>query len=376
MSSLHEELPWSKPPLIVSAPMGGFAGPDLAIAVSREGGVGLLGTIPPASSAGQWLDEVDQKLTSNPITFSNTPSNDLAYLPIGAGFLVSFLELEDVLDVLRERKQAGKKPPAVFWLFAAKEPAVKAYSSWAEGLRGLYKGTGYVPSIWIQVGGGPSNVLRIAKSAARPDVIVVQGSDAGGHGIERGASLIGTLPETCNLLQESGLESKPHILASGGIVDARGALAALSLGAEGVIMGTRFLASPETIAHDEYRERIVKAKDGAQNTIRAKVFDELKGPNVWPVEYDGRALVSESWRDMHERGLPIDTIRDGHAEAVKGSHGGYSIDSDRAAIWAGTGVGLVNEVRSAGDLVTDIRNGIFGEVQRLQKNMAAMMSKL
>lgn len=375
MPPLHEKLSWTKPPLIVSAPMGGIAGPDLAIAVSRAGGVGLLGNVPPASSAGKWLDEVDEKLASEPVQFSNSNSDELTFLPVGVGFLVSFLKLSDVTGMLVQRKQAGRKSPAMFWLFAAKEPALETYTSWAQELRGIYKGEEHVPSIWIQVGGGPQNVVQIAKSV-QPDVVVVQGSDAGGHGIERGASLLGTLPETMDLLHRSGFQSIPHVLASGGIADARGALAALSLGAEGVIMGTRFLASPETLMHDEYRKRILAAKDGAQSTIRAKVFDELKGPSIWPVEYDGRALVSESWRDMHERGVSIETIREGHAQAVKGGHGGYSIDSDRAAIWAGTGVGLVNDIRSAGEIVEVTRDAIFQEATRLQNRLNSMNGKL
>ena len=76
------------------------------------------------------------------------------------------------------------------------------------------------------------------------------------------------------------------------------AAAALLLGADGVVLGTRFLAAEEIVLpHEEYRKRIIDTSDGPRNTVRAKVFDELRGPNIWPAPYDGRALVSASYND-------------------------------------------------------------------------------
>ncbi|KAK5090173.1 hypothetical protein LTR05_000343 [Lithohypha guttulata] len=344
-------------------------------------------TIPPVSTLDSWLEAVDRSLAAEPLSYNKVDDNlgtsqDLNYLPVGVGLLVSFMKLSDVVNVLGTRLANYKKPPAVFWLFAAKEPSIDSYSEWARELRKLYGQERYTPQVWIQVGGGAMVAKELALSDVRPDALSIQGSDAGGHGIERGASLIGQLPEVNDVLNKALSEAGdgrkiPHLLASGGIVDARGALAALTLGAQGVVMGTRFLASPETIVpHPEYQRRILDARDGSQSTIRAKVFDELRGPNAWPVEYDGRALVSNSWRDLHEKGVPIETIRDGHREAVAHEDGGYGINSDRAVIWAGTGVGLVNEMKKAGDVVRETRQGIRALVADLHRTLDTGRSRL
>jgi nitronate monooxygenase len=93
-------------------------------------------------------------------------------------------------------------------------------------------------------------------------VIVAQGSDAGGHGTAQSASIISLVPELVSTL--------PHtpILAAGGIVDARGALAALALGAEGVVIGTRFAASVESAMADNAKSVILQTRDGGVSTKR------------------------------------------------------------------------------------------------------------
>ncbi|KAJ9659127.1 hypothetical protein H2198_003269 [Neophaeococcomyces mojaviensis] len=340
--------------------------------------LGLMGMDIVAERLEPWLDEAAKSLEEQPIQLlrrgntGTTRAADLGYLPLGVGFLVSFTKLDHVMQVLRSRTERKALPPAVMWFFAAEEPSVDTYTTWARNIRHHYAETKqYIPQIWIQVGGSAVAALELAQSDAKPDALVVQGSDAGGHGMERGASIVGLIPETKSLFDRaySG-DRRPHLLASGGIVNAEGAAAALCLGAEGVIMGTRFLASPETIVpHPEYRERVLAAKDGAQSTIRAKVFDELKGPNIWPAAYDGRALVSKNWRDMHEGGVPIETIRESVAKAAKDADGGYGIGSDRAVVWCGTGVGLVNEMKKAGDVVVEVREGVSTLLGTLRTNV-------
>ena len=373
--------------------MGGTAGPALAVAVTRAGGLGLMGMAPTASELDSWLTEAESSFKSEPLTLlslSGGPRNkresgttaDLPYLPVGIGFLVSFSKLDHVIQVLKRRSEASKKPPAVVWFFAAADPSIDIYKTWANAIRNHYSTCGsYVPKIWIQTGGSAKAGVDLVLSGAAPDTLIVQGSDAGGHGMERGASLFGILPETKDMLQDAFKSNSdrtmPHVLASGGIVDARGAIAAFALGAEGVIMGTRFLASPETnVPHPEYRKRVLAARDGALNTIRAKVFDELRGPNIWPVAYDGRALVSRSWRDRHENGLPIETIRDGHQAAVGKEDGGYGVESDRAVVWAGSAVGLVNESKAAGDVVYEVREGVKALSEGVSGKLRISGSKL
>lgn len=218
----------------------------------------------------------------------------------------------------------------MIWLFGAQE--LSDYAAWAERIRTASPHS----MIWIQVGSVEA-AITVARDV-KPACICVQGSDAGGHGFEKGAGIVSLVPEIADALAEKGF-GDVHLVAAGGIADGRSAAAALALGAEGVVLGTRFLSASETNIHPTYREAILAASDGGQSTTRCKLFDELKGPNIWPEAYDGRGIVMESWED-HLNGVGIEEIRARHAEAVEGEHKGYgSRGKGRAAMWAGTGVG-------------------------------------
>ncbi|KAI9155584.1 inosine monophosphate dehydrogenase [Paramyrothecium foliicola] len=335
MASIFDYLPWVTKPLVINAPMAGFAGGRLASAVTLAGGLGMIGSVNNMNELRENLRVAADACRTLPAVEENASST----LPVGVGLLPFACKLEDVLSVLSDYK------PTVVWLFAAKE--LDDYSIWASRIRAVSSQS----KIWIQVG-NVSAAIQIAKTA-RPDAICLQGSDAGGHGFEKGSGIISLLPEATDTFTKEGI-SIPFV-ASGGIVDGRGAAAALVLGARGVVMGTRFLASEEVKIHAKYQAAILEARDGGQVTTRSKVFDELKGPNVWPEPYDGRSLVVQSYAD-HNNGVPIEEIRQKHTEAVAEEDRGYDTGlRGRAAIWAGTGVGLVNDVRSAKQIVEDVR---------------------
>jgi nitronate monooxygenase len=333
-SRLKDRLPWTSSPLIVNAPMGGFAGPDLATAVTKSGGLGQIGAIFDMKQLAAQLAQASDSLRSDgKLDCSKT-------LPIGVGLLPFILKIENVLPVL------SKFNPAVVWLFAAKE--LEDYSTWTAEIRKSCPHS----QIWIQIGSA-AGAVEIAKSC-KPDALILQGIDAGGHGFEKGAGIISLLPEAADTLAIQGFGHIP-LLAAGGIVDGRGVAAALSLGAQGVVLGTRFLAAKETIVHPKYQEALLAANDGGQNTVRAKVFDELRGPNIWPVAYDGRGLVTNSYTD-HANGVPIDQIRKLHTQALEEKDLGWG-EINRATVWAGTGVGMVKRIQSAAEIVEEVRKG-------------------
>jgi len=285
-------------------------------------------------------------------------------LPIGVGLLPFILPLDSALPVLQ------KYAPAVVWLFAAK--TLDDYAAWTRRLKAALPHT----SVWVQVGSA-SAALHVAQgqaggegaadadadaSAARPDALVIQGSDAGGHGFSHGASIVSLLPETVDVLSSSPSHGPSNmmipLLAAGGIADARGAAAAFALGASGVVLGTRFLA----------------ARDGANSTVRSTLFDNVRGPNVWPAAYDGRGLVTRSYEDFVGGGVAIEEVRRRHDEAAKQEDRGFKGESEsgsgsasasasasgrgRANVWAGASVGLVNEVQDAKDIVAEVRDGV------------------
>ena len=315
--------------------MGGFAGGSLAYTVTKAGGLGLIGAI--------GVPDLEKELSVAQAAF-RTSDGDMESsktLPIGVGLLPFILKMDDVLPVLQ------KFQPAVIWLFAAKE--LDDYASWASRIREVCP----TSSVWVQVG-SVTAALAVAQST-KPDALILQGADAGGHGFERGASIVSLVPEASDELRARNLADIP-LLASGGIVDARGAAAAFALGASGVVLGTRFLAAKETIVPAGYRELVLAARDGGQSTVRSRLFDNVKGPNIWPGPYDGRSLVTASYSD-HLSGVDIEQIREKHNEAVLGEDSGFG-RTNRANVWAGAGVGLVNKIERAADIVEEVRSDI------------------
>ena len=310
--------------------MGGFAGDKLSSAVTNGGGLGLIGATHDMQDLETRLAEVEKKVER---------VNGL--LPIGVGILVFMVKMDEALPILEKYK------PAVVWFFAAKE--LQHYADWASKIRSSLAQS----QVWIQVG-SVAVALEVAKSA-KPDVMCVQGADAGGHGYEMGAGIISLLPEISDALATNG-HDRISLVTSGGISTGRSAAAAFALGAQGVVLGTRFLAAQETNIHPTYQQAILAASDGGQSTVRSKLFDNLRGPNAWPMAYDGRSIVMQSFNE-HQDGVEIEEIRKRHNEAVSAEDGGFEASGKgRAAMWAGTGVGFAKKIQPAAEIVEEVRS--------------------
>ncbi|KAH9890758.1 inosine monophosphate dehydrogenase [Xylariomycetidae sp. FL2044] len=351
---LRKDYPWVKKPIIVNAPMAGFAGGDLAAAVTREGGIGMIGY--DLADLNAAIERFKSNLASDPPPSSSSSSSSSLLsssssssspLPLGVGIIVFLSKLDVVLPVLEKHK------PAIVWLFAATH--FSDYQAWAREIRARTPET----KIWVQIGSA-SAALEVA-NLCKPDVLVLQGSDAGGHGFQRGVSVVALFPETADLLRANGLGHMP-LVAAGGLVDGRGVAAAMVLGAAAAVMGTRFLASPETVIHPDYRRAVLAAKDGALSTARSPIFDQLRGPNVWPELYDGRALTARSYEDW-VGGVDIEKIRERYSDAAAGADKGFGAENLRGAVWAGAGVGLVNEVKPAGEIVREVRDDALARLR-------------
>ena len=103
---------------------------------------------------------------------------------------------------------------------------------------------------------------------------------------------------------------------------------------------------------------MLRASDGGQETVKSMLFDELRGPSIWPEGYDGRGLVNASSGD-YDKGVGIEEVRRLFAEASQEEDGGFGAGGKgRAAMWAGTGVGLVNKEQSAAEIVEEVRDGV------------------
>lgn len=149
-------------------------------------------------------------------------------------------------------------------------------------------------------------------------------------------------------------------------MDGRGVAAALTLGASGVCMGTRFLASPEAAISEGYRNAVVQADDGGVKTARTTLYDRLRGTSGWPDIYNGRGVLNQSFRD-HERGMSEEENKKLYEEATQLGDEGWG-EKGRMTTYAGTGVGLIHRVIPAGEIVR--------EVSKDCRQMLAVVSKL
>lgn len=136
----------------------------------------------------------------------------------------------------------------------------------------------------------------------------------------------------------AALPSETIIIAAGGLANGKQAAALLVLGASGVVFGTRFLLSPESLYTDLQRQVLIAA--GHSSTLRTMAFDLVRGTMEWPTGVDGRAIYNLTVMDL-EKGKPLEEVQKSFREAVKAG------DKSRMLVWSGTGVGLMTEIKSA-----------------------------
>jgi nitronate monooxygenase len=172
------------------------------------------------------------------------------------------------------------------------------------------------------------------------DLIVAQGTEAGGHGARRGWSTLAFVPAVADLVGPT------PVLAAGGIADGRGVAAALALGADGALVGTRFLATTEALTDPEAKKAIVDG-DG-EETERSSVLDIARGSR-WPLEYTGRTLghpFLDQWRDAEaELAANPDDVRREYRESIARG------EIPAEPVWASQAIGLIRDLPPAAELV-------------------------
>ncbi|MEV0174662.1 nitronate monooxygenase [Streptomyces sp. NPDC050803] len=288
---------------IALAPMGGSAGGALAGAVSRGGGLGLLGS---GNGEPDWLAR------ELPVLHAARAGQ-----PWGIGFLTWQLEPDAVERALEHR------PTAVMLSFGDPTP-------YAERVRGA----------------GAALILQVTdlEEARRAvdlgaDAIVAQGTEAGGHGARHGRSTLPFVPVVVDLA------APVPVLAAGGIADGRGVAAALALGAAGALLGTRFQATTESLVAPETAQAILEGR--SEDTERSRVLDLARG-SKWPVRYTARTLAHpflDDWRGREDELAADPLARQAYDDAVARG------EIPALPQWAGEAVDLIADLPSAADLV-------------------------
>lgn len=285
---------------IILAPMAGVSGGKLASAVSRAGGLGMIGG---GYGDAAWLQQ----------EFAAAGNER-----VGVGFITwSIARKPHLLKAALDRS-----PAALMLSFGSLEPVLEYIS-------------GASAKLIVQV-----QTLAQAREAlaAGADIIVAQGTEAGGHGAGRA-----TFPLVPAIVDMAG--STP-VVAAGGVGDGRGLAAALSLGASGVLCGTAFFAADEALAHDNAKDAVV-ASDG-DNTERSSLVDVVRGLE-WPPEWNIRTLsnaFTKSWRgNLSELSKHLPSEMAAYAAAQKRG------DMDIAAAIAGEASGLIHRRETAQAIV-------------------------
>lgn len=194
---------------------------------------------------------------------------------------------------------------------------------------------------------------------AGAEVIVAQGGEAGGHGMNalNARATISLVPELADWLAAHAPQAL--LLAAGGIADGRTLAAAMVLGADGALVGSRLWATRESLAPEGAKQQAVQT--GGDGTARSSVFDILRRKN-WPAPYDFRAIRNDLHRQWEER---IDALREAPEAARADYEAGVKAgDFSRAHATVGEAVGLVRDIPGAEELVARMTR----EAQRLLGN--------
>ncbi len=289
---------------VVLGGMSGHTAAELVAAVSNAGGLGIHG------ASGDTPDDLRR---------TTARIRALTSAPFGLNLLLFRVSDAQIDAALAER------PRVISFAWATMEHSLEA----------IFERARAAGSIVMHMASNVPEALRGARAGA--DIIVAQGSEGGGH-----VGVMGTIALVPLVVQ--AVRPKP-VLAAGGIADGRGLAAALVLGADGVLVGTRFLATPEAPIHPNFKRAIVES-DG-HDTDLTEIPDLISG-RVWPGAFSRarrnaliRRWAGREWELRQRRPLVVKELA---AAAQAG-------DVDGAVLFYGQDAGLIDSVEPAGSIV-------------------------
>jgi enoyl-[acyl-carrier protein] reductase II len=282
--------------------MAWVATAELAAAVSNAGGLGLIGAghMPP-----------------DPLRAEIRKAKELTAKPFGVNVMLMSPFVKEVMQVILEEKvpviTTGAGNPGEY-IAALKE-----------------NGTSIIPVV-----ASVALARRLARTGV--DAVIAEGMESGGHVGE--VTTLTLVPQVVDAVDVP-------VIAAGGIGDARGVVAALALGAEGVQIGTRFVASSECTAHPDYKNAVLKAKD------RSTVVTGISGGH--PVRVLDNRLAKE-FAELDRRSAPqeeFDRLGTGRlkAAAVDG-------DIENGSVMIGQVAGMITEIKPVAAIIAEIIGGI------------------
>ena len=283
---------------VIQGGMAWVATAELAAAVSNGGGLGLI------AAGGAPADAVRAEIKK---------ARTLTDKPFGVNVMLMSPFANEVMQVILEERPAvvatGAGNPAKY-MPALKEAGIKVLP--------------VVPSVAL--------AKRMEKSGA--DAIIAEGTEAGGH--------IGELT-TMVLIPQVAEAVEVPVIAAGGIADSRGTAAAFALGADGIQVGTRFICSEECIAHDNYKQAVLKAKDrDAVVTGRANGAPVRALKNKLTKEYERLEKEGASFEEIEALG--VGGLRRAFQEG----------DVEMGSLMAGQSAAMVHEILPCAQIIKEL----------------------
>lgn len=312
---------------IIQAPMNWVSGADLVAAVSNAGGLGTLG---PNSGAKDITPDVE--LTGERMRDQIKRVRGFTKAPFAVNITVGF----------GEGLKFSKKMVAVVIEEAVPVAIVSV------GRPDTY--TGVLKEAGIKVCHAISTAQHARKAeAAGVDAVICEGYEAGGH---KGFTELTTLTLTPMVADSV----KIPVITGGGIGDARGVLAALALGADGIYMGTRFMVTRESESHPQAKEAVVRGQGACTVSV----------PKENMLARDLANDFTKTYMEMRAAGAKPEELNS-YLDAHSQYHGQSLGQADSGEICCGQVAGLITEVNGAGAVMNDIVENIGGRLEELQQ---------
>ena len=286
---------------VIQGGMAWVATHELASAVSNAGGLGIIGA---GGAPADWVRDQIRK------------AKEETNRPFGVNVMLMNPEADLIAEVIAEEKvqvvTTGAGNPG------------KYIELWKNA------GVKILPVV-------ASVALAIMMERGGADAVIAEGTESGGHiGAQTTMTLVPQVVDAVNI----------PVIAAGGIADGRGFAAAFALGAEAVQVGTRFVASKESIVHENYKEKIIKAKD-----IDSEVTGRSTGHPIRVL----RNQMTREYLKMEQEGASLDELERLTLGALRKAV--VEGDVKFGSVMAGQSAGLVTKQESCADIIADFMTG-------------------
>lgn len=314
--------------------------PELAARVTKAGGIGFVAAgFETAQQIKQYVQIVREELGTPP----HQP------VQFGIGFIGWILDTTEVSDQPCLPAFLEELPTAIWFAFG------NDLGKYVRRVREYESTRQHKTKVFVMV--HSVEQALVAANEWKVDVIVVQGPEAGGHGGRTPTSLPTFLQAVLQAIPDA-----PCILAAGGITTGSQIAAMLAMGADGAVLGTRYLFTHECSYSSLHKEVLISA--GPNDTVRSDVFDQIHPPTpvplAWPNYINGRCVINKVWKEL-EVGLPLEerkkNVIDGHARK----------DKDYLLVWAGEGTGLVNDIQGAAEVTYALHEETLNALERSER---------